>query len=384
MFTQRSTRGRRVFALTALVSAGLLVSACSGVVAEPDGDASGDGGGEPEVTLTLVTAAIDGTPNAAVQDWFLDEIEERSDGKVAFERTEAYSLCAAPEIVECVRDGRADIGVTIPDYTPQYFPSTSVVSIPFIGQNWQAIMQSLYDLHQENPDAQAVMEGNELHYLATWPVGRLLLGTKEPVTDTAGLSGLAVRVSGPLAQQLFQGAGANIVALPANETYEGVERGLADAVGAGMDFPVNYRLNELLPYWTDPGFGQYSAFGMWLSATAYEGLSDELKAVFDEVAEELNSGAGAEAYNVKAAEQCPAMLDAPTVQDLNAWGEAETEAWESATGDSMLDAWVELATGQGLENAQGVLDDYLAGLETYADVEVGDATLECIAEFADR
>ena len=75
MFTQRSTRSRRVFALTALVSAGLLVSACSGVVAEPDADASGDGDGEPEVTLTLVTAAIDGTPNAAVQDWFLDEIE---------------------------------------------------------------------------------------------------------------------------------------------------------------------------------------------------------------------------------------------------------------------------------------------------------------------
>ena len=68
----------------------------------------------------------------------------------------------------------------------------------------------------------------------------------------------------------------------------------------------------------------------------------------------------------------------------HAWGESETEAWESATGDSMLEAWVELATGQGLENAQGVLDDYLAGLETYADVEVGDATLECIAEFADR
>ncbi|MDX2376353.1 TRAP transporter substrate-binding protein DctP [Microbacterium sp. LRZ72] len=384
MFTQHSRKNRRAFTLTAIVAAGLLATACSGVVADPDnGDSAGDGG-EPEVELTLVTAAIDGTPNAAVQDWFLDEVEERSDGAIAFERTEAYSLCAAPEIVECVRDGRADIGVTIPDYTPQYFPTTSVVSIPFIGQNWQAIMQSLYDLHQENPDAEAVMEGNGLHYLATWPVGRLLLGTHEPVTDVAGLDGLSVRVSGPLAQELFEGAGASIVALPANETYEGVERGLADAVAAGMDFPVNYKLNELLEYWTDPGFGQYSAFGMWLSNSAYDELTDEQKAVFDEVAEELNAGAGAEAYNETAAAQCPQMLESSTVEDLTAWDESATAAWEEETGDRMLESWVELASGQGLENAQGVLDDYLEGLDTYSGVEVEDATLECVAAFADR
>ena len=378
----RSRFTRRAALAAGSAAAMLLVAGCSGVVADDDGDGGGSAGAEVE--LTLVTSAIDGTPNAAVQDAYLDLVEERSDGRISFERTEAYSLCNAQEIVDCVRDGRADIGVTIPDYTPQYFPSTSVVSIPFIGQNWQAIMQSLYELHVDNADAKAMMDSNGLHHLSTWPVGRALIGSPTEVTEPSDLEGLSLRVSGPLGQQLFEDAGANIVALPANEAYEGVERGVVDGVAAGMDFPVNYKLMELLPHWTDPGIGEYSSFGMWLSADAYNGLPDDLKTIVDDAAAELSSGLGAEAYNGTAADQCPQMLEASTVENLGQWDESITEQWRDETGDALLDAWVDLASEQGLDNAQGVLDDYLAGLDEYADAEVDDATLSCVEQFANR
>jgi len=383
MFTALSAR-RAVAVLGGAAALSLLATGCQGVVQNDAGGGGGDGAAAPEVTLTLVTSAIQGTPNAAVQDAFLDLVEERSEGRIAFERTEAYSLCNAQEIADCVRDGRADIGVTIPDYTPQYFPSTSVVSIPFIGTNWQAIMQSLYELHVDNDDARAVMDRNGLHHLATWPVGRVLIGSPEPVEGPEDLDGLSLRVSGPLAQQLFEGAGVNIVALPANEAYEGVERGVADGVAAGMDFPVNYKLMELLPYWTDPGLGEYSSFGMWLSKEAYEGLPDDLKTVVDDAAEELSSGLGNQAYGETAADQCPQMLEAETVEDLTQWDPAVTEQWREQTGDAMLDGWVELASSQGLEDAQGVLDDYLAGLDELDDVQAEDATLNCVEAFKSR
>src|SRR5690625_4270444 len=227
------TFSRRRGVVTAAASAVMMVAlaACAdGVVDGGGGGSNGNGGGDgaasPEVTLTQVTAALAGTSNAAVEDWYLAEIEERSDGRIAVERTEAYALCDAPEIAECVSDGRADIGVTIPDYTPDRFPSTSVVSIPFLGQNWQGITHALHELHRNNPDAEAVMTGNNLYHLNTWPVGRLLIGTNEPVGDIEQLSGRSTRVSGPLAIQLFESAGVNVVTVPAAEAYEGVERGL--------------------------------------------------------------------------------------------------------------------------------------------------------------
>lgn len=377
MKTDRTPR-RIGVALAAAASLALL-SGCSddGLVQDNNGDGES---ATAEVTLTLVTAALDGTPSKALQDHYLDELEQRSEGRIAVERTEAYSLCDAEEVADCVRDGRADIGVTIPDYTPQYFPTASLVSIPFIGTNWQAIMKSLHELHLNNAEAQAVMDRNGLHHVATWPVGQLLLGTHEEVEGPEDLDGLSLRVSGPLAQQLFQDIGVNIVALPANEAYEGVERGLVDGVAASMDFPVDYRLNEVLPHWTSPGFGEYSSFGMWINQDVYEEMPDDLKEIVDEAAADLSDGAGAEAFKEQADTQCPSMQESTTVKTLDSWDPEVTEAWRDEFGDSLREGWVDLAAEQGLDNAPQVLDDYLAGLEAN-DEAFEDATEACILAY---
>jgi hypothetical protein len=46
--------------------------------------------------------------------------------------------------------------------------------------------------------------------------------------------------------------------------------------------------------------------------------------------------------------------------------------------------WIKLATEQGLEDAEGVLERYIDGLETYDDVAYDDATVACVASFAGR
>jgi TRAP-type C4-dicarboxylate transport system substrate-binding protein len=382
MFPHRTTtRTRRLPLAAGAVALSLLTLAgCSGVVAE----GGGDGGSDESFEFTLSTAAQPGTPNAAVQDWYLDRIEEETDGRITFERTAPEAICKAAEVVECVRDGRAQIGVTVPDYTPQYFPSASMVSIPFLSQNSAAIMRSLYDIHEDYEPAMEVMADNGLHHVGTWPVGRLLLGTPEPVTQKSELSGLQMRASGPIVQQVLSGAGVNIQAITAPETYEAVQRGVINSIGGAIDFPVNYKLMELLPYWTDPGFGQYSTFGMWFSADAYDGLPDDLKGIVDDVTEELNTGEGIEAFNAQAADQCQQMLDAPTVKEFTAWEDTATEEWSTEVEDSTQQQWIELVKGQGLSDAEGVLDEYLSHLEEYDDLEYTDATLDCEDQFAAR
>lgn len=379
--SHRRTRGGfRTSGLAIVAVAGLALTGCAGI---NNASGSGDAGGET-VTWTLVTGAQADTPNAAVQDWFMDRVEEETDGRLSFERTATESLCKAPEVADCVRDGRAQIGVTVPDYTPQYFPSTSMVSIPFLSQNAQAAMQSIYDLHENYAPAQEIMERNGLHHVATWPVGRFLLGGHDAITSTDQFQGAQVRVSGPIIQQAIGDEGANIVAVTAPETYESVERGVVSAIGGAIDFPVNYGLMELLPEWTDPGVGQYSTFGMWVNASAYEDLPDDLREALDRVTEELNTGEGIAAFNEVAAGQCEQMLEAPTVRSLDAWDEEQTAEWRDSLGDTGEQMWVDLATEQGLDDAQGVLDEYKAGLESYDDVAYDDATVACVTSFADR
>lgn len=383
MFSQHNSHSRRrsAIAATSLAAALFALTGCSGVVNE-----GSSGGGDTGETFefTLSTAAQPGTPNAAVQDWYLDRIEKETAGRITFERTAPEALCKAAEVVECVRSGRAQIGVTVPDYTPQYFPSTSMVSIPFLSQNSAAITQSLYDIHQDYQPAKDVMEKNGLHHVATWPVGRLLLGSPTPLTNKGDLSGLSMRASGPIVQKVLSGTGVNIQAITAPETYEAVQRGVINSIGGAIDFPVNYKIMELLPYWTDPGIGQYSTFGMWFSAESYDSLPNDLKQTVDEVTEALNTGEGIDAFNTQAAEQCEQMLNAPTVKDFTAWEESATNEWASEVKDSTQQQWVELAKQQGLNDAQGVLDEYLSGLDKYKDLKYIDATLDCEAQFAAR
>ncbi len=382
MFTKRQSRriGRAGGALGMLAVAGLVLTGCSGI----NNAGSGDGSTEETITWTLATMNPSVSPQAALQDWFLDRVEEVTEGRLTFDRTAPEVLCKAAEIVDCVRDGRAQIGSSVPDYTPQYFPSTSMVSIPFVNQNSQAVMQSIYDLHTSYEPAMEVMERNGLHHVATWPVGRVLVGSHEPVTGADQFQGLQMRVSGPIIQQALTDQGANIVAIPAADTYESVERGVISTVGGSLDFPVSYKLMELLPHWTDPGVGQYSVMAMWVNVDAYEALPDDLRELFDQVTLEVNSGAGVDVFNERAADLCQQMLDSPTVQSLTAWDEAATDAWETELGDQGKEMWIKLATEQGLTNAEGVLEEYLAGLERYKDAEYEDASLSCITSFANR
>ncbi|GAA2171964.1 C4-dicarboxylate TRAP transporter substrate-binding protein [Agrococcus versicolor] len=376
-FTTTTPRGARRAVLGVALVGALALGACS----------SGGGGsaaGDDAIELTLATSAIAGTPNAAAQDWFLDAVEEATDGSVTFDRTAPESICTAAEIVECLRDGRADVGVTIPDYTPQYFPTVSVVGIPFVGQNSAAITASLYDLHTQDEQAVALMERNGLHYVSAWPVGRLLLGTDAPVESIADLQGISARASGPVVQQVLSDAGMSITAVTASESYEAVERGVIDGVGGAIDFAVNYRIMELLPYWTDPGIGQYSTFGMWFSADAWERLSAEQQEAVTAVEEEFNEGAAVEAFNDQAATQCDAMLEATTVDDLTAWSEDATEEWIDQVGDSAREAWTTVAADFGLEDPDSLLDAYEASLDEHAELEYVDATSSCVEAFATR
>jgi TRAP-type C4-dicarboxylate transport system substrate-binding protein len=380
---QHAPQGRLRKASTAVALAAtvtLMLGACAGgVVGTESDDAEGE-----VFEFTLATGAAVGTPNAAVQEWYLDEIEAATAGRIVFDRTAPESLCKAAEVVDCVRDGRAQIGVTIPDYTPQYFPTVSVVGIPFLGQNSQAIMASFADLHNNYAPAKALMTENGLHHVATWPVGRFLLGSNEEITSVEGLAGLQVRASGPVVQQVLSDTGVSIAAITASETYEAVERGVVDSVGGAIDFPVNYRLMELLPYWTDPGIGQYSSFGMWFSVEAYESLPDDLAAIVDDVTNTLNSGAGIAAFNDVAAGQCQQLLDATTVKGVTAWTEESTSQWSAEIGSSAEARWLEIASEYNIDDPAALLAEYKAGLSKYADAEYVDATIDCVDQFASR
>lgn len=367
--------------LVALAAAGLLLlTACSG-----DGASTEGGAAEGEsVTINAATMVQPNTPNAPVAEWFFSEIEKRSDGRIVVDRTAPESICKAPEIAECVRDGRADVGVSISDYSAQLFPSMSVATIPFMADNAQALMQALHTVNTENEAAVAQWDNAGIELIGAWSPGKAIIGSNEKIENVSDLSGVKFRVTGAALSQAFDKAGANVVALPAAETYEGVERGIADAVSWTMDGPVDYKMMEQLNTWADPGVGHYTTFAIWMNKGFYDSMPADLRDIVDEVRTELNNGAGMEQFNTVTDEQCTTFIEFPNTKDFFAWEQSASDEWKDKVQDDLIEEWVTQAEADGLADAREYLDDYRAALEAAAaqpDI-VTDPIPNCIDKFA--
>lgn len=371
--------------LTALAAVGALaLSACGGDGGSGNG---GEGAASGEtVTLNAATMVQPKTPNAPVENWFYDQLEERSEGRIKIERTEPESICPAQEIAQCIIDGRADVGTSIADYSPQLFPSLTIVSVPFMVDNSQVLMQTLNKVNAENESAKAKWDEIGLKLVGAWGPGKLIIGTNEKVDTVDDIQGMRFRVTGGFLQRAFESAGANVVALTAGETYEGIERGIADAVAWTMDGPVDYKMMEQLSLWADPGVGHYTTFATWMNQDVYDGMPDDLKAVVDEVIADLNGGEGMKAFNEVTTPQCDAMLEHGNVDEFTVWDSAEADKWKEAAQAQLIEQWVADAESNGLADAQGYLDEYQAALDEAAGAAdlVEDPVAACIDRFASR
>src|SRR5699024_6521002 len=129
MFNQQR-RTSRITKVAAVAAAALL-----GLAACASGDTSADDNGVH--TFTIANGALEGTPHAEVYETYLELVEERSDGKIEFERSSFEALCPMAEVAQCVSDGRADFGVSVPDYTPNVFPTITLAGVPFLSPDIQ-------------------------------------------------------------------------------------------------------------------------------------------------------------------------------------------------------------------------------------------------------
>jgi len=335
--------------------------------------------------FTVANGALDGTQHALVAEEYYDAVEEASDGRIQFNRTSFEAVCGMAEVADCVRDGRADIGLTVTDYTPHLLPTLSVMSISFLNNDIQASVEALYDVHMNYEPAREQLEKSNLEYIGAWPVGVLLIGAKEPIDEYEDLRGLSARAAGPVTQRTLEAAEVNVNAITAAETYESLQRGVIDSVAASLDFGVNYAVTEQLPYWADPGVGQYTAYGMWWNKDSYESLSPDLQEIVDEVTREFNEERIIEISNGELENICQGMLDSPDVENFESWPEEETQKWIDDAGEEAQQTWLQLMEDYNFANADAYLDEYIAAYERHESEDNPlDAGIACASKWQEQ
>jgi len=418
MFSRSKAR-LAVTGVALVAVAGLLVG-CSDDGTSPSGDQTpGAGGPVPDVIdsypadnwdITITSVAADKSVERPIQEWFMDEAERRTNGAITFHRTTANEICAQSDQYSCIQSGAAGLMVQVPNYQPTVFAPSSLPEITFNDKadNAAALSAAMGDLYANNADVKAFYDAKGLVPVATWTVGRIMLGSSVELNGPDDLKGLTMRTAGTIAAPDLAAAGVIPTQVTADEAYNSFSTGLVKAAAGAMDFVSAWKLGEVLPYWVDPGLGVYSEFSMYWGKDTWDEFPADVQAVLSDIASQLNSGKAADlltngydtnpmddsakTHYIGTDEECKIVQAMSGVKSMTKWSDDQIAKFKdlgASTPDGKMtneDLWVKNATAAGLQNAQGVLDQYNSALDKYSsDADYSkyaeDAVTTCINSY---
>lgn len=333
--------------MTALVGVTALAALAACGDSDPDSD-SADSPSEGEViTIRYTSVGATGSEIMDQSEWFAEQVEERTGGRVTFELFLDGSLVGAAETLPAVLDGRADAGYLCDCYAPNEFPVWSLFSTPFAGNNAEAFMLTAMELYEAGGLLTDEFEQVGVH--ANWfhTIGAGLTYMREPISSADDLRGQRLRAIG-LTAEAFAAVGAEPVAMDPGEIYESVQRGAIDGVGTFF-FPSAHAfgIHEVAPHVGDPGTGFYASVGFIMNAEVWQSLPDDIQDVFNEVSEELMSGVAIDIYEQASSEACDAFLEAGG--SVTVFPADDLDNWREDVLPGMLETWKD-----NVENKYGV------------------------------
>lgn len=362
-------RGRLFACVLAAFGLALSVAACGGSGRE--GGSSASGGDSPK-TLRFAYFAGEKTSFGQLWTYYMDEVERRSKGSIKFERFWDASLLKAPQMVDGLRDGRADIAQVTPPFFPGKFPITSVTELPFVSNNVPAGAEAISELAADGQPVADEWKRQGLKPIAWNIAAPGALGTKTPLNDVAGLKGRKIR-GNDRSSQVLKEVGVNLVNLDLSEIYGSMQRGLINGFfGIPFAFVGPLKFVEVAKNYTDIGMGITTANALTMSDQGWNKLSKNQQAIMTEVAKEIPAKL-AETDGAAEDASCTALKEGGA--KLSKFPPAEVDKLRQAGEQKLRDQWVKEVGKNGIDAsafyekwksatkaAEGQFPDYTLGL----------------------
>jgi TRAP-type C4-dicarboxylate transport system substrate-binding protein len=222
--------------------------------------------------------------------YFMDEVEERTEGKVEFQRYFGGSLIPPGEEMEGMREGIADITNVNHFYYPDKTPVWQITLLPFVTGDVVALAKAATEL-AELSEIEAIYRDRWNAKFLWHTVGSAYHAlTKEPVNSLADLQGLKLRSTGHQGV-LMADIGAVPVALPSGEQYESIQRGVLDGCVYHLGGILTYHLHEQASCLTLMNMGVV-AIPTYINLDTWNSLPSDVQEVMLEVAAEAPSKVG--------------------------------------------------------------------------------------------
>ncbi len=303
---------------------------------------------------------------------WIEEIENRTNGRVRISMHAGEALLGAREIYEGVSTGVADIGTTCPAYTPGMFPLTAAFELPgFNNDNALVASMTIQEGYKRIKDELGIDEFDDVKVLFFWATGPGDILTKEPVHNLEELSGKTIRAVGGTVPAI-ESLGATPVGMPMSEAYLALDQGIVEGIVAPTDVLEGFRLAEVVGYVTETPFLYNIVFMKVMNVDTWNSLPADIQEIFEEVSEEFafNYGRLREDYRLEGLNY---GIENHGLEVITL-SEEEDLRWRDRVSPQ-VEAWVEKAqeTGQPrrevLEIARELDEKFSSEYGNYPDID---------------
>ena len=284
------------------------------------------------------------------EEW-ADEIKKRSDGSIEITIYPAGTLSKADQCYTGVVSGISDIGMSCFAYTRGRFPLLEGIDLPLGYPSGMAATQIATAIAKEfAPD-----ELSDVKLLYIHAHGPGILASKKPVQKLEDMAGLKVRATG-LSSKIVQSLGGTPVAMSQPDTYEALQKGVAEATLCPVETLKGWKQGEVISSITDTSaIGYTTAMFVVMNKAAWDKLSPQQQQIITETNDAWVAKHG-QAWD-QADEEGMAFIK-ELKRDIYSLSDDEQARWKAAV-KPILDEYVEQAKSKGLPG-----DAFLARLQT--------------------
>jgi len=263
---------RVMIACTLLLVASMFIAGASKSIAQPQ-----------TFTFKAATPFAKGQTDVQILDWWADQLNKRTQGRVKATVFYAGALGTGLELPQNVEQGIVDVAFTAPEYTSLRFPViTSLGAFTFRVHSPVAAGHIVYSLHNKG------FTDKELaSYKVMWfhPVAPLNFLTKRSVEKLEDLKGRKIRASSAEDAKKIRILGGEPILLPPGELYQSLERGIIEGSLGGSSLIPSLKLHEVAKFFLAEPVSGATLFSV-MNRNKWNSLPQDLQFIISELNQE--------------------------------------------------------------------------------------------------
>ncbi|MCK5162131.1 MAG: TRAP transporter substrate-binding protein DctP [Desulfobacula sp.] len=278
---------------------------------------------------------------AQLDNWFLDELEKRSNGKIKIKKFWSGSLHKVGQHLPAIRDGLSEISMISFGYYPADVPLSRGLEWYYRGcDHADSLLYVCRDMYNSTPELRKEWEDRnnaKVLYFTNWSYCPFIM--KEPLPNIEALKGKKVRGYG-IGADTVNRLGGRGMPIVAGEVYTSLERGILDGAFAFAFITAEkMKLHEQAPYIIEGGAGGHAPTTIVLNRNIWRSLPDDLKEVINGTVKDLYDWKYLDLYSKLTEESVDKMVKAGA--KFSTWSDSEIKKAQKAVQPDQIDMWVE-------------------------------------------